>query len=203
MNVNNHNKCKVIDYLILLKLILLDKNIYFPNIFYKEWVLYLIPHLKKNSDDNYILYYDYCQIDQFIPRYNIKYNLSNIFDKLYNFKDVYISIFFRRKVNFNNISFFTVDINLMQNINFVINNIIQYIIETFIFEIPESMITSLKDVKWTFLKFNDLIIKIWEEYYGVIMYQYIYSSFVEKIIYYQLFKKIFLRIIEDYQKIVE
>ena len=198
--MNNHNKCKVIDYLILLKLILLNKNIYFPNNFYKEWVLYLTPYLKKNNDNHYILYYDYCEISQFIPRYNIKYNLLNIFNKLYNFKNIYITVFLRKKKDFDNVSFLVIDINLMRNINFVINDIIQYIIETFIFEIPEYMINSLKNIEWTFLKFNKLIIKIWEEYFGVVMYQYIYSSYVEKIIYYHFFKKIFVRIIDNYQE---
>ena len=60
----------------LLNLIFRNKNIYFDNIFYKEFSKYLIPYIKINNS-----YYEYLKFNEFITKYNIK--LLNIFQNIF------------------------------------------------------------------------------------------------------------------------
>jgi hypothetical protein len=76
----NLNKSKVIDYIICLKLIIQKINIEMPNIFYEEWVSYLIPsfNIEYNNYNNIIM-----NANLFISAYNIKNKLIHLLNNEY------------------------------------------------------------------------------------------------------------------------
>ena len=79
------NKSKLIDYLILLKLLMEKKNMYFPNNFYVWWVSYLLPVIDYRLYKNVGVckYYRCIEFNSFVNAYNIKYNLFKILNKTY------------------------------------------------------------------------------------------------------------------------
>ena len=168
----------------MLKLIMNNKNIYMPNNFYIEWVSYLIPVLDDNKYIN-------STINDIVPMFNIKYNIITLFEKLLCNKNMNINLYFYDKnieqTRNKDIKCLTLDI-----IN-SIYNIFHYSFVKFNIEIPIKTFSYIKNINWTFHKFNNFIISIWEEYYGLIMDDYISSSYLKKIIYYIFFKKIFMR----------
>jgi hypothetical protein len=96
------NKSKLIDYLILLKLLIAKKNIYFPNNFYVWWVSYLLPVIDYRLYKNIGVdkYYRKMEFSSFINAYNIKYNLFKILNKKYKKIDnIYCEIFCDKIVN--------------------------------------------------------------------------------------------------------
>jgi hypothetical protein len=171
---------------------MLNKNIYFPNIFYKEWVLYLIPTIKR--DNNYELqYYDYCSIKELSPRYNFKDNIFRLMDNLYNDENLYISILCKENIVLNNkILYF--QINIIKSLNFFIENLIQYNLTKYIYEIPFNFFDNIKkNNNWNIKEFNNLITKIWNNYNGILMYDYICSDLITQIVYFYFFKKVIIR----------
>ena len=73
------NRSKIIDYILLLKLIMINKGIYFPNNFYVEWVHYLLPYIEPLS--NYT-YNDYNSYRYIIVWYRLKKSFwDSCFDK--------------------------------------------------------------------------------------------------------------------------
>lgn len=183
-----YNKSNVIDYMILLKLIMNNKNIYMPNNFYVEWVSYLIPTIDKKTRIK-------CKIREIIPRYNIKNNILQLLKRLQCDENMNVNIYFT-----NNEHEHIIDENKdIQRLHInIIKNIFLYSVK-FTFEIPKKSFSYIKSINWTFHKFNIFMIDIWEEYYGLIMDDYMISTYLKKLIYYIFFKKIFIRSIESVQ----
>jgi hypothetical protein len=174
------NKSNIIDYIILLNLFFRKKNIYFDKIFYIEFSNYLIPQIKINDS-----YYEYLKINDFITKYNIKNKLlylSNIFKSINSIK---IYIYFDK-----------IDQNKMVNIQIKLIQKIIFNFEKNIFEfnLPLNLLQTFKNIKFTYNYFNEIMTNIWEDNYGLLMSKYIFSSAIDKIIYYELFKKIIKRI---------
>lgn len=151
------NKSKLIDYLILLKLLMEKKNMYFPNNFYVWWVSYLLPIIDYKLYKNIGVgkYYRHIDINSFVNAYNVKYKLFPILNKKYtNMDNIYCEIFCNKIVNNNCIknlddyhdiyevneksSIFYTDYIVQIKINFVrkIFFIFSELIDSFIFEIP-------------------------------------------------------------------
>lgn len=188
-------KSVMIEYLIILKLIMKKKNIYFSNNFYVEWLEYLLPSIKiklYNIINNQI-YSNIYRFNDFLMKYNIKYFTKNIIKKSY----------------FNN---FDVNINIISNLdNFLIKNIISikinfiqkiYIFNLslyqFEFSIPIDEIDNLyklNNKNIIFNEFDKFMTNIWNNNQGILMYDYMFSSSIKKIIYFDFFKKIVLRLI--------
>jgi hypothetical protein len=156
----NLNKSKVIDYLICLKLIIQKLNIEMPNIFYEEWVSYLIPsfNIEYNNYNNIIM-----NANLFISTYNIKnklihllnneyypiskkifynnidtLNLSNknlIMPKDYYINDNIIVNIKRDKILYGNKNIIVFEIHFYKYY-LILNFKIKYFIDKFIFEIP-------------------------------------------------------------------
>ena len=93
-----HNKTKIIDYLIILKLIFNKYNIYMHNEFYNELIDYIKPIFIFNTtilnENKYFYRYtNTLSINDFEKAYNIKHNFLKIFLKykyMYiNFDDIY------------------------------------------------------------------------------------------------------------------
>lgn len=183
----SYNKSKLIDYIILFSLMLRNKNIYFPNIFYKEWAMYLIPKFKKNTHK------DYCKINEIIPRYNFNDNFLKIFNILYKDKNIYVSII-SKKINIDNIKLIKSEILIYKSVDFIVNNLLNYRIDSFSFELEEYIIKKI-NTKLTFKNFDKSIKNAYEESYGLFMSDYLFSNPIKKIIYFYIFKKIILRII--------
>jgi len=196
MNNNIQNKSKMIDYLILLNLLMNNLNIYFPHNFYKEILLYLIPkiYIKLNLIKNnfFNIYYDYCNCNYFIAKYNIKHRLLHIFNKIYLSKDKnYINNNIYTKITiFNN---YYNDIKILDIKIYFINKFIIFdnLINLFEFKLPIDMNYMFKNIKEynSFNKFNNLCKLIWENNKGLLMDDYIFSNGIKKIIYNDLFKK--------------
>jgi hypothetical protein len=66
----------------------------------------------------------------------------------------------------------------------------------YIYEIPIVELCNLKYIK-TYYVFNSYMQYIWEKYYGLYMFDYILSKPSNKIIYYELFKKIIIKFIDQ------
>lgn len=180
--MHTYNCSKIIDYIILFKLILHNKNLYFPNIFYKEWAMYLIPTIKNN----------YCRINEVTPRYNFKDNFIKILSRLHKTENTYFSLL-SKKTYFDNIEIIKIDISLF-------NSLFYNKINSFIFELEYYIIDKIKlEMSWTFKKFDILIENLWEKSYALFMDDYMSSNSLKKIIYYYIFKKIILRIIQPFQ----
>jgi len=203
-----YNKLKVIDYIIVLKLLIKKLNIEFPNNFYENWVLYLIPVIDFNTYEkrNRFTYCDNDLANNLISKYNLKHKLFKVFDKNFISNSCIIDLVNNNYIN-NNIRYifeFRRDIieekkSIILKIDFIDKypfTIIDRILHSFLFEIPEDNLDILNKQKWTYNDFNNLIIQLWEENRGLIMMDYVYSaSPMKKIIYFDLFKKILLRII--------
>ena len=207
-----YNKLKVIDYIIILKLLIKKLDIEFPNNFYENWVLYLVPIIDFNfyEKKNIFTYCDNNFANNLISKYNLKHKLFKVFDKTYISTSYKIDLVNNNYIN-NNIRYifeFRRDIiegkkSIILKINFIDKypcTIIDKVIHSFLFEIPEDNLDLLNKKKWTYNEFNNLIIQLWEESQGLIMMDYVYfSSPMKKIIYFDFFKKILLRIIVKMQ----
>jgi hypothetical protein len=246
----NLNKSKVIDYLICLKLIIQKLNIEMPNIFYEEWVSYLIPsfNIVYNNYNNIIM-----NANLFISAYNIKNKLIHLLNNEY----YPIS----KKISYNNIDIlnlsnkysiipkdYYMNENIIVNIKkdkilygnkniivfeihfykcyLILNFKIKYFIDKFIFEMPLDVLTKIskyildkensclntdiiksqmfkKNTKNMILNrinydhFNEIMTLIWSDNSTILMDDYVYSPILKKIVYYDLFKKIILRNIDN------
>jgi hypothetical protein len=206
-----YNKLKVIDYIIILKLLIKKLDIEFPNNFYENWVLYLVPVIDFNSYEkrNRFTYCDNDLVNSLISKYNLKHKLFKVFDKNYINNNSIINLVNNNYIN-NNIRYifeFRRDIFerkklIILKIDFIDKypcTIIDKVIHSFLFEIPEDNLDLLNKQKWTYNEFNSLIIDIWANNHGLIMMDYVFSNPMKKIIYLDLFKKILLRIIVKMQ----
>ena len=185
---NDDNHSKVIDYILLLKLIMHNKGFYFPNNFYVEWVHYLLPYIKPLS--NY-MYNDYNSYNYIICKYNINDRLFNINEK----KDIElednfsISIIMESKNNLNNIKVLNFNINIFKNCFF------KKVILSFNFTFPLKDTFFIETNNWNYEVFNEYIEKLWMLSKTLEMDNYIYSNKYKKKLYYEIFKKIVLRIL--------
>lgn len=181
------NKLKIIDYLIILKLIMKNKNMDMPVLFYKLWLEYLQPYINKNyfNKINSHEYISILNLNSAITNYNLKdyllFKFNSEFKKQNNFN-------FEIKINYNIIGinkYIFFEINLYNH-----NNIFFSKIEKFIYQYPEIDIHFIINTKFNYNNFNNYMLKIWELEHGVIMYDYFISNPLKKIIYYDFFNKI-------------
>jgi hypothetical protein len=85
---------------------------------------------------------------------------------------------------------------------YILNFKIKYIIDKFVFDLPINILKMILLYKNNnnnidFNYFNDAMTLIWSDNSTVLMDDYIYCSAFKKIIYYDLFKKIVLRNIDN------
>jgi hypothetical protein len=217
LQISTSNKIKIIDTIIILKLLIKKLNFEFPNNFYEEWVLYLIPVIDFNSYQrkNKFTYYDSDLANSLISRYNIKHKLFKVFDKNYITNDNsidlvntnYISnniryIFEFRRDSYERKKIIILKIDFIDKYQFTV---IDKVLHSFLFEIPEDNLDLFNKKIWSYNEFNNLIVGIWADNQGLIMTDYVFSAPMKKIIYFDLFKKILLRIIVKMQscKILE
>lgn len=205
------NKLKIIDYIIILKLLIKKINVEFPNNFYQEWVSYLIPYIDLNSyqKKNKFTYYDNDLACRLISKYNLKDKLFKVFDK--NYKDNNISKTFINNNYINNDITYTFEYRkdlleqkklIILKISFIskyCGTIIDRVIDSYLFEIPEECLYLLDSQKLSYNEFNNKMIKLWEDNQGMIMLDYIFAKPMKKLIYFDMFKKILFRIIGQQQ----
>ncbi len=184
INKEDEYHLKVIDYLLLLKLIMHNKGFYFYNNFYIEWISYLIPYIKPFTDNKY---YEINLYKYIICKYNINHNLFDI--KLEN--NFYISIAMKVKNNLENIKIVNFDIFIMKK--YFIKKIVKYF--NLIFPIVD--INFIKNNDWNYYKFNNYVEELWVYTKTLEMNDYIYSEDHKRKLYYEIFKKIVLRILHS------
>lgn len=202
-NLFNLNKSKVIDYIICLKLIIKKINIEMPNIFYKEWISYLLPSFnnKYNSYNNIIM-----NANIFISSYNLNNKLLHILNKEYSRKEYYINPDITVTIKKNKI--FTANKNIiliniyLHKYYYILKFKIKYIMDKFMFELPINILNIIllyknNNNKIDFNYFNNAMTLIWTDNSTMLMDDYIYCNAFKKIIYYDLFKKIILKNIDN------
>jgi len=188
------NHSKMIDYILLLRLIMHNKGFYFHNNFYVEWVYYLLPYVKPSSNYQYNDYNNYRYI---ICKYNINHNLFDISNNKNIYKNIELSnnysieIDMKTTSNVENIKMLTFDINILKNCFFKKN------ILFFHFSFPVINIFFIKTNNWNYDIFNNYIEKLWIFSKTLEMDDYIYSKETKKKLYYEIFKKIVLRILHS------
>ena len=195
-NITNEidNRSKVIDYILLLKLIMINKGFYFHNNFYVEWVHYLLPYIEPLS--NYT-YNDYNSYNYIICKYNINDTLFDINEKKNIYKDIElehnfsISIIMETKNNLNNMKVLNFNINILKNCFF------KKKILSFHFTFPLKDAFFIVTNNWNYDIFNEYIEKLWIFSKTLEMDDYIYSKEYKKKLYYEIFKKIVLRILHS------
>ena len=201
------NKCTMNEYLILLNLLMNKFNIYFNGIFYKEILQYLIPyldikiHMKKSII--YDSYYDYCKLDYFIAKYNIKYNLLRHYIDTYTytlFSKTNVNentLFSKTNVNENTYTYTYIHQTYYNDIKIIYIKIYFFMlygkIYIFKFTIPYNIFNKLYNIK-KYKDFNEEMNIIYENNHGCLMDDYIFSNVRKKIVYYELFKKLILRL---------
>lgn len=191
-----YNRCRLIDYLLFLKIIMKDKNIHFSNLFYIEILSYfqikILPIYTEIINNNNYYFSDLA--NNVISKYNLNYllfpNQIYIKNKLnydYFNNDIHITISIKKN-RIHEIEVF--DINIIFSI---FSNYLVKKIEKYQYEIP---IILYKYIKYdNFNIFNNIILDIWKEYMGLIMWDYFICDDNIKYIYYELFKKIIVRLL--------
>lgn len=191
-----YNRSKLIDYLLLLKIIMKDRNIHFSNLFYIEILSYF--QIKILSIYTEILnnnnYYFSDLANNVISKYNLNYLLfenKNYFENKLNYdyfnNDIHITISIKKN-RIHEIEVF--DIHIIFNI---FSNYLVKKIEKYQYEIPIILYQRIK--YHNFNIFNNIILDIWKEYMGLIMWDYFISDDNIKYIYYELYKKIIVRLL--------
>jgi hypothetical protein len=200
-NENIFNKIKVIDYLIYVKLIFANKNIYLENDHCYEIVSYLYPTINETYIINSLLenksYKENMNINMFIAKYNIK----EFFFKKHN--SIYLNTLFKNKFYLNNYINVYIDFSIRKfetyNILYIkvdfyyTKYIINFLIDSFLFDIPLNI--SNKKYK-DYNRFEQNMNTIWSKTSTICMSEFIYSSSIKKILFYQIYKKCFHKIIE-------
>jgi hypothetical protein len=188
--INNYNKCKLIDYIVLFNLILKNKNIYFPNILYKEFCNYLIPYIeiKIPKEINVFKYSEKINFLDFISKYNIKNKLFNFLDKNINALNTVNFLIYLDSFEYNKTINFKIEI-LDKFLFFNYRNIL------FKYSIPIKILHLFNINKLNYRIFNKNIFYLWMNSGTLLMDDYIYSSPIKKILYYEFFKKIIKRYI--------
>jgi len=203
INTNSYNKCKIIDYFILLKLIFRKNNIHMYDDFFKDLVLYLTPTI-----DN-TFFYETITYEYYIPKskkyctYPLKdfinmLNIKNIILHLINDNnhiDIYLIdiIIYHKKNDPTNLLYIFLKIYEKGNKYYSFNH-------CFDFELPQYVlnnkyINAFKN--YSFEEFDNYIIDIYNNNYGNIMCDYIDSNKLKKDIYFDLFKKLVIKILEN------
>lgn len=196
---DHSNKCLLIDYFIIIKLIFNKIGLHMDNHFYKNITLYLTTEIEYNFKNfklynYYFTYYDYYYVSyhlyDFIYKFNLKKKLMSAYLKNYlnyvhddNFyTNVYIYNNHINNLKILNVSFYIYHKNLIFNdTSFKIH-----------FEIPYYLLYNV-NIK-NFKDFDNFIIRSWENTYGIIMYDYFTSPYIIKHIYFDIFKKIILKL---------
>jgi hypothetical protein len=207
-NDYNNNKAKIIDYFILIKLIFYKYYVFLHNDFYKEIIEYLLPIIRFNNNlykkiyNNYYVY-DIDNVLNFSNKYNIKDKFVKLLYKNNNFNydinnekykiklEIQFNTFFDYSNTFGIIEsngIFFIKITFIKEILFF-----NFPISSFYFDIPLINVYEIKKIN-KFTMFDNYMTSIWENNMALIMYNYIISHPIKKIIYYELFKKIILRL---------
>lgn len=177
---------KVIDYLIYIKLIFLNKNIYLENNYYYEIVSYLFPYIDSKYIINQLLTNKLYEEDMNINLFISKYNFNKIYlqEKSYlnNNIHVYINYILGKNDIYDNILYIKVSFYYLSG--YIINFLLDY----FIFDIP---LSKSNKIYINYKDFHDSINNIWSESSTICMSEFIYSSSIKKLLYYQLYKKCF------------
>lgn len=186
---NNDNKCTMLEYIIILKLLMKKKNIDFSNNFYIDWVIYLKPNISNKifKEVNIKSYYESYLLIDFINKYNLKKNLFNLLDKNIIDNNTYAYLTYTKN-KYNNSNTINIVISIQKYNIFICS---KYYL--FIFDIPLDYLEKIMKKKMTYNYFHHFSCDIYENNHGVLMSDYIYSSPFQKIIYYDLFKKIIYR----------
>ena len=180
------NKCKIIDYLLLLKL--MTKKYDFGNEFYKSWVSYLLPTINHTNFKmtNTNCYSNIYFFDSFINTFNI----SNSF-VLKHQKNSSIKIIFNEETHF--------DIHIIK-IQIIVYKAPYYIFyDCYDFEIPYNELSKIIQINiddFTYINFRSLCNSIYNDNRGILMTSFAYSDYIKRNLLYELFKKICLRLIK-------
>jgi hypothetical protein len=177
---------RVIDYLLYTKLIFKNKNIYLEDEHYREIISYLLP---ENNFNKIIYYLSLCKkynnsmnVEQFISNYNLKEVYFRKYNKLMvsiTYKLVYFDIF--------NI--------LIIYVNFYTSKyLIPIYYDTFKYEIPLNL--SKYVCVENFKDFEKMVEDIWEKTNTLCMHDIVFSYGFKKIVYYQIYKKCFKKIMQ-------
>jgi hypothetical protein len=200
LNKKDHsNKCLLIDYFIIIKLIFKKIGLHMNNYFYKNITLYLTTEIEYNFKNiklykYYFLYYDYYYISyhlyDFIYKFNLKKNLITAYLKNYlniiNENNFYINSYIYNNY-IDNIKILNISFHIYHK-NLIFNNTLFKIH----FEIPYYLLDNI-DIK-NFKDFDNFIIQSWENTFGIVMYDYFTSPYIIKHIHFDIFKKIILRL---------
>ena len=189
IKINQYNKCSMLEYIIILKLLMKKKNIDFTNNFYIDWVMYLKPNINNKIFKEITIktYYESYLLVDFISKYNLKKNLLNLLDKSIIDNNTYVYLTFTKN-KYNGSDIINIVISIQKYNIFICTN--YYL---FIFDIPLNYLEGIMKKKMTYNYFHNFLCNIYENNHGVLMSDYIYSSIFQKIIYYDLFKKIIYR----------
>ena len=189
-----NNKCKLIEYHILINLIFKNKGIHMYNNFIKEITIYLEPNkIYLDISRFYLPIYDIFYFNQslidFINIFNIKNNLLLILLRYKNLEvySTYIQFYWKR---FENLTF------LCLYIKIYIPSFFKHDTHNFNFEIPVKYIVNKKNLKKISYKdFNKIVNMIWSDNNGTVLDDYVFlENNLKKHIYLDFFKKVFLRI---------
>ena len=191
-----YNKSILIDYLLLLKIIMKNRNIHFSNLFYIEILSYLkikiLPIYTGIINNNNYYFSDLA--NNVISKYNLNYLLfsNKIYSKNksnydYFNNDIHITISIKKN-KIHEIEVF--DINIIFSI---FSNYLVKKIENYQYQIPIILYEYIKYNNFNI--FNNIILDIWKEYMGLIMWDYFISNDNIKYIYYELYKKIIVRLL--------
>jgi hypothetical protein len=198
------NKSMVSNYIYFLKLIMKKYKIYFPNNFYTEIGQYLLPiidyDLYKNISTDYFYqgYFREYPFDLFVSSFNLKYftkkfdiNIDKKVNISSNKKDIYTKLIIKRKIFNNHLTVYKLDIFFYSNYFYMNYKIDEFII--YIYLNNNNDILHYKTKKFSY--FNNYIKYIWEMNQGLIMDDYIFSRYDRRILYYELYKKCFHKLI--------
>ena len=177
---------RVIDYLLYIKLIFKNKNIYLEEDHYREIISYLLPR----NDEKLIIYNlnmfkkhtELMNVTQFISKYNLKEVYFRKYDKLMvsiNYKLGYNYIF----------NILTIWVNFYSS-----KYIIPVYFDTFIYEIPINLSEYLY-IK-NFKDFEKMVDNIWNKTNTICMYDIVFTHGFKKLIYYHMYKKCFIKIMQ-------
>ena len=187
--INQDNKCTVMEYIIILKLLIKKRNIDFDNNFYIDWVMYLKPNINHKifKEINIKTHHESYLLEDFINKYNLKKKLFKLLDKSIIDKNTYVYLTFTKN-KYNNSDVMNIVISIEKYNIFICTN--YYL---FIYNVPLNYLEEMKVKNITYNNFHNTSCYIYENNHGILMSDYIYSNGSQKILYFDLFKKIIHR----------